>query len=71
MVLMRVAPFRTFVHRDFERADFADKRCYMTARAAAISCCSVRATPRRAIASSGATIQRCTVLGIVENVFKG
>lgn len=71
MVLMRELPYRTLVHRDFERADFADKPCYMTGESGGdlLLLCPGDAPPRNRVVRRDDP--RVHVLGTVENVFKG
>ena len=69
--LMNEAPFRSFEYRDFERADFADERCYVTGeyRDEVLILCPRSDPPRnRAVRGDDPRLRR---LGVTENVFRG
>ena len=70
-LLMNEAPFRSFNYRDFERADFAGERCYITGayQNEVLILCPGSEPPRnRAVRLDDPRLQR---LGITENVFRG
>ena len=69
--LMNEAPFRSFNYRDFERADFAGERCYVTGtyRDEVLILCPGSEPPRsRAVNAGDPRLKR---LSTPENVFRG
>lgn len=71
MVLLNETPYRTFHHRDFERADVAGERCYIIGESGdeLLMLCPGREPPRnRTVQRGDPQLRR---LGVIENVFKG
>ena len=70
-ILMNDVPYRSFFHRDFERADFAGLRCYIIGDSGdefLILCPGTTPPRNRAVRRDDPQLQR---LGIIENVFRG
>ena len=71
MVLMDKWPYRTFSHRDFERADLAGTRCYIlghTAEEWLLFCPDTDPPRNRTVRRDDAAVHRT---GVMENVFTG
>jgi hypothetical protein len=71
MILMREWPYRTFHHRELERADLAGNQCYVSGESGAelLLLCPGSEPPRNhVVARDDPRLRR---LGRVENVFRG
>jgi hypothetical protein len=71
LILMREWPYRTFNHRDFERADFDSARCYLNGESGDefLVLCPGGEPPRNHVVRRDDP--RLRRLGIMENVFRG
>jgi hypothetical protein len=70
-VFMTDAPYRTFLYREFERADLGGRHCYVTGETAAellVLCPGVPPPRNQVVKKSDETLTR---LGTFENVFRG
>ncbi len=71
MVLLCVAPYRTFHRRDLERVDVAGARCYVGGESGnelMVLCPGVEPPRNRVVRSDDPAVRR---LGITGNVFNG
>src|SRR5262245_4250098 len=70
-IVMNDVPYRSFNHRDFERADFAGLRCYIIGDSGDefLILCPGTTPPRNRVVKHGdPQLKR---LGIIENIFRG